>query len=165
MPRSAARESIPSIRAQGSRADPTVCHSFLSPGPCLQSKALQLSGKWDSELMSLLCNQLLLFEAGCPWCLMYFEWTFGRIAGLFVCFLMGWNGLQNQNYKNTDISRVWWKSLKSKDGFHHERVMIFLCVKTATLCEHIYTVVDILGTFIHMGTAQCTSSTVLYPIA
>lgn len=69
--------------------------------------------------------------------------------------------MQNKNYKNMDVSPLRCKRLISKDKLYHNSFMAFLCVKTRALCEHIYTVVDILGTFMHMGAAPCNSPTEL----
>lgn len=135
-----------------------LCLCLRDTDPCLRSKVLQLSGTWDSRLMSLLCKLLLLFEAERPWCLMYFQWTFSWISGIF---LMRWNVLQNKNYENMDVSLLRCKRLISKDKLYHNSFKTFLCVKTHALCEHIYAVVDILGPFIHMGAAPCNSSTEL----
>lgn len=53
-----------------------------------------------------------------------------------------------------DISLLRCKSLISKDRLYHCGFRIFLSVKTHTFCVHIYTLVDTVGTFKHMGSVQ-----------
>lgn len=145
-PRSAAQESIPSIKAQKAHGRlrrshrrphfplPAVCLCRRDTHPCRLSEALRLSGTSHSRLMSLLCNQGLLFEAACPWCLMHFEWIFSWISGLFVCFLMHWDVLQNINYKkNMNISPLRCQSWYQRTNF------IITALRRFFLCENTFT--------------------------
>ena len=119
---------------------PSDTVSSLPPpcAPCLRKQVLQLSGTWDSGLMSLMGNQLHSFEAQRPWCLMYFQWTL-RCITVFVRFafhsLKG-SAEQTQKHFSPDIKG---------------RTLL-------QLSDVFCTDVDILGPFINLGTAKCSSA-------
>ena len=136
---SAEQESMPSIKAQKAHRSHRQPR-FPLPSACVYRPLSAAQGAaahraWDSNLMSLLCNQLLLFEAEHPWCLMYFEWTFSWFSGLFVCFLMkcpAVETLQKHGYFSPAVQKP-----ASKDRLYHNSSSLWhFYVSKRTLCAH-----------------------------
>lgn len=127
------------------RIPPTATVSSLSfqflriADPCLQSEVVQLSGTWD-KLMSLWCNQWLLFEA---WHTLMFNVFWMDLQNIFMfCCLM----CSYPTYKNMVVSIVVQKLLIEGQIFKSEQLHdVWICVKTC-LC----TAVDFLGTYAQM---------------